>query len=315
MCRSPDYDTILTRETFCTLTDATILIERWRWDYKTVRPRRALGYRLPAHALDCLRPPRGPGLQVPVRADCILRVSKGNLVRAIVRYVPLFALLGLLSACASESMPEAGSAGAGTDVPETEDQMILNALGQALAQSIGNSGLSAEEFAFVQRGLGDAVLGRDALVDLPEYGPKIRGFMAARAADAAEGELATATAFVEEQASLEGAERTESGIVIQEITAGTGARPTAEDTVQVHYHGTLRDGTVFDSSVDRGEPTTFPLTGVIPCWTEGLQQIGVGGKSRLVCPPDLAYGPQAQPAIPGNSALVFEIELLDIVQE
>lgn len=233
-------------------------------------------------------------------------------MRAIVRYVPLFALLGLLSACASESMPGAGS---GTGVPETEDQKILNALGQALAQSMGDAGFSPEEFAFVQRGLGDAVLGRDALVDLPEYGPKIRDFMAARAAGAAEAELATATAFVDEQAGLAGAERTESGIVIQEITAGTGARPTAEDTVQVHYHGTLRDGTVFDSSVDRGEPTTFPLTGVIPCWTEALQQISVGGKSRLVCPPNLAYGPQSPPGIPGNSALVFEIELLDIVQE
>ena len=200
-------------------------------------------------------------------------------------------------------------------MPETEDQMILNALGQALAQGIGDAGFSAEEFAFVLRGLSDAVLGEDALVDLPEYGPKIQPFMAARAAGAAEAELALANAFVEEQAGLEGAERTESGIVIQEVTPGTGARPTAEDTVQVHYHGTLRDGTVFDSSVDRGEPTTFPLTGVIPCWTEGLQHVSVGGKSRLVCPPDLAYGPQAPPGIPGNSALVFEVELLDILQE
>jgi len=235
-------------------------------------------------------------------------------VRAIVRYVPLFALLGLLPACASESMPDAGSAGAVIEVPETEDQMILNALGQALARDIVDAGFSAEELAFVQRGLSDAVLGQGALVELPEYGPKIQAFMAARAVDAAENELTQATTFVETQASLEGAERTESGIVIQEVTAGTGARPTAEDTVQVHYHGTLRDGTVFDSSVDRGEPATFALAGVIPCWTEGLQQISVGGKSRLVCPPDLAYGPQGPPGIPGNSALVFEVELLDILQ-
>ena len=236
-------------------------------------------------------------------------------MRSIVRFVPLFALCSLLSACASESMPDAGSAGEITGVPETEDQKILNALGQALAQSVGNAGLSAEEFAFVQRGLRDAVLGEDALVELNEYGPQIQGFMEARVAGASDDELAEATAFMEEQASLEGAERTESGIVIQEITAGTGARPTVDDTVQVHYHGTLRDGTVFDSSVDRGEPATFPLSGVIPCWTEGVQQINVGGKSRLVCPPDLAYGPQGPPGIPGNSALVFEVELLNIVQE
>ena len=84
-------------------------------------------------------------------------------MRAIVRYIPLFALFGLLSACASESLPGAGSSGDLTDVPETEDQMILNALGQALSQSIGDAGFSPEEFAFVQRGLRDAVLGRDAL--------------------------------------------------------------------------------------------------------------------------------------------------------
>ena len=170
--------------------------------------------------------------------------------------------------------------GASEGVPETEDQKILNALGQALAQSVGSAGFSEEEFAYVQRGLRDAVLGQDALVELPEYGPKIQAFMEARAAGAAEGELALSTAFLEERASLEGVERTESGIVIQEMTAGSGANPTAEDTVQVHYHGTLRDGTVFDSSVDGDEPETFPLNGVIPCWTEGLQRISVGGKSR-----------------------------------
>ena len=199
-------------------------------------------------------------------------------------------------------------------VPETEEQKILNALGQALAQNVADAGLTAEELSFVQRGLSDTVLGQDAFVELSEYGPQIQGFMEQRAAGAAEGELVLATAFMEEQAGVEGAERTDSGIVIQEITAGAGASPTVADTVQVHYHGTLRDGTVFDSSVDRGEPATFPLSGVIPCWTEGLQHISVGGKSRLVCPPDLAYGPQGPPGIPGNAALVFEVELLEIVQ-
>jgi FKBP-type peptidyl-prolyl cis-trans isomerase FkpA len=198
--------------------------------------------------------------------------------------------------------------------PDTDDQKILNALGQALAQNLLPANLSADELAFVQRGLSDAVLGRDALVVLDEYGPQIQGFMESRVAVAAGGELELANAFLEAQAGLDGAERTESGIIIQEMTVGTGANPAAEDTVSVHYHGTLRDGTVFDSSVDRGEPTTFPLTGVIPCWTEGVQRIAVGGKSRLVCPPDLAYGPQGRPGIPGNAALVFEVELLEIVE-
>lgn len=205
------------------------------------------------------------------------------------------------------------SSGASGGVPETEEQKILNAVGQALSENLLPANLSEEEVAFVQRGLSDAVLGQEALVDLQEYGPQIQGFMQSRVAVAAEGELELATAFLEEQAALEGAERTESGIIIQEMTAGTGANPGAADTVSVHYHGTLRDGTVFDSSVERGEPATFPLTGVIPCWTEGVQRIAVGGKSRLVCPPDLAYGPQGRPGIPGNAALAFEVELLEIV--
>ena len=240
-------------------------------------------------------------------------------MRVFLRYVLFFAWCFVSLACGSDSVNDTEStvtlSSAAGGVPETEDQKVLNALGQALSQNVVGAGLSDEELAFVQRGFSDAVLGHDALVDLSEYGPRIQEFMQQKAEGAAEGELVQATAFIEEQAAVAGAERTESGIVIQEITAGTGANPTAADTVQVHYHGMLRDGTVFDSSVDRGEPATFPLSGVIPCWTEGLQHIGVGGKSRLVCPPNLAYGPQGPPGIPGNAALVFEVELLDIVQD
>ena len=235
-------------------------------------------------------------------------------MRSLISCPLVVAVCCVLSACTpgadSGSMSSTATGGA----PDTDDQKILNALGQALAQNLLPANLSADELAFVQRGLSDAVLGRDALVVLDEYGPQIQGFMESRVAVAAGGELELANAFLEAQAGLDGAERTESGIIIQEMTVGTGANPAAEDTVSVHYHGTLRDGTVFDSSVDRGEPTTFPLTGVIPCWTEGVQRIAVGGKSRLVCPPDLAYGPQGRPGIPGNAALVFEVELLEIVE-
>ena len=136
--------------------------------------------------------------------------------------------------------------------------------------------------------------------------------MEARMQASADVELTESLAFVEQHAAVEGAVRTDSGLVIQEMTAGNGTSPTPADTVTVHYHGTLRDGSVFDSSVDRGEPATFPLSGVIPCWTEGLQLIQVGGKSRLICPPDIAYGPTGPPGIPGNAALVFEVELIGI---
>jgi len=94
---------------------------------------------------------------------------------------------------------------------------------------------------------------------------------------------------------------------------GTGRSPSATDVVEVHYHGTFTDGKVFDSSVQRGEPASFPLNRVIPCWTQGLQQMKVGGKAKLTCPPDLAYGASgAPPTIPPNSTLIFEVELLAI---
>lgn len=109
-------------------------------------------------------------------------------------------------------------------------------------------------------------------------------------------------------------ETTASGIVITTLKEGSGANPTAYDTVKVHYRGTLTDGQEFDSSYRREQPATFPLNRVIPCWTEGVQRIKVGGKAKLVCPPQLAYGSRSLPGIPAGSTLVFEIELLDIAR-
>ena len=100
----------------------------------------------------------------------------------------------------------------------------------------------------------------------------------------------------------------------QELKAGTGESPKATDKVKVHYKGTLTNGTVFDSSIDRGQPATFGLNQVIKCWTEGVQLMKVGGKAKLVCPSDIAYGdPGHPPTIPPGSTLVFEVELLEIV--
>lgn len=100
---------------------------------------------------------------------------------------------------------------------------------------------------------------------------------------------------------------------ITHLRVGDGPSPGATDVVQVHYHGTFPDGRVFDSSVERGEPASFPLNRVIPCWTQGVQQMKVGGKAKLVCPPGLAYGERgAPPTIPPNATLVFEVDLIAI---
>ena len=98
-------------------------------------------------------------------------------------------------------------------------------------------------------------------------------------------------------------------VSLTEIVGGTGDSPTASDTVTVHYHGTFQDGTVFDNSVDRGTPASFPLNRVIPCWTEGVQLMKVGGKNRLVCPSNMAYGDLGRPGIPPGAVLVFGVEL------
>lgn len=104
-----------------------------------------------------------------------------------------------------------------------------------------------------------------------------------------------------------------SGLVIEHVVVGSGSSPSASDVVKVHYHGTFPDGSVFDSSVERGQPAAFPLNRVIPCWTEGVQLMKVGGKANLTCPPDIAYGAAGSPGrIPPNSTLHFEVELLEI---
>ena len=106
-----------------------------------------------------------------------------------------------------------------------------------------------------------------------------------------------------------------AGLSYRSLREGTGPSPTAADAVQVHYRGTLVDGTEFDSSYKRNEPATFPLGRVIKCWTEGVQEIKVGGKSRLVCPADIAYGDRGSPPkIKPGATLVFEVELLEIMK-
>jgi len=195
---------------------------------------------------------------------------------------------------------------------ETDEDRTLYALGIAVGTNIQPFALSAAELSIVESGMRDAVLGSEPSVDMSVYGPMIQALANSRAAARAAEERQASAAFVAEMAQEAGAEQSPSGVIYIPITAGTGASPTAADTVRVHYHGTLRDGTVFDSSVDRGEPISFPLTGVIPCWTEGVQNMMVGGRGRLVCPSETAYGDAGQGSIPGGAALVFEIELLGI---
>ena len=165
----------------------------------------------------------------------------------------------------------------------------------------------------ISAGLGDALNGKPPKADPEAFGAKIREIAQARMKVAGEAQKKVGAEFLEKAAKEKGAKKTESGLVYSEITPGTGEQPKATDTVKVNYKGTLIDGTEFDSSYKRNQPATFPLSGVIKCWTEGVQLMKVGGKSKLVCPSDIAYGDRGSPPLikPG-STLVFEVELLSI---
>ncbi|OJH36032.1 FKBP-type peptidyl-prolyl cis-trans isomerase [Cystobacter ferrugineus] len=220
----------------------------------------------------------------------------------------LFAVVG----CQPQGSNNAGGAsGAGAN-PQTDEQKTFYALGVTLARQIQVFDMSPEELEYVKAGLTAQVTGKEPVVDIQAFGPKLPELARTRSTARAEKEKVKSKTFLEEAAKESGAERTESGLIYKTITEGTGAQPTASDIVKVNYRGTLPDGKEFDSSYKRNEPAQFPLNGVIKCWTEGVQKMKVGGKSKLVCPSDLAYGDRGTPGIPGGSALVFEVELLDV---
>jgi FKBP-type peptidyl-prolyl cis-trans isomerase FkpA len=196
--------------------------------------------------------------------------------------------------------------------PMTDEEKTIYAIGLSIYSSLGQFDLSPAELDIIKKAMTDAAAKKPA-EKLDEWGPKIQGLAQTRAGRVAERQKAESAAYLAKAAAEPGAVTSPSGLVYRDLTPGTGASPQAADTVKVHYRGTLTDGTEFDSSYKRNEPAQFPLNGVIPCWTEGVQKMKVGGKAQLVCPSKIAYGDAGHPpVIPGGATLVFEIELLDI---
>jgi FKBP-type peptidyl-prolyl cis-trans isomerase FkpA len=206
-----------------------------------------------------------------------------------------------------------GSNSAGSAKLDTEDDKTFYAMGVMLGSNLQRLSLNDQELNALYKGVMDAAKGKKPEVDLAIYQPKIQALFKARMEKVAEEQKKAGASFVENFLKEEGVKKTDSGLAYKVLKEGTGAKPGAEDTVEVHYHGTLTNGEVFDSSVERGKTISFPLNRVIKGWTEGLQLIGEGGKIKLVIPSELAYGEAgAPPKIPGGSTLVFEVELFKV---
>jgi FKBP-type peptidyl-prolyl cis-trans isomerase FkpA len=197
----------------------------------------------------------------------------------------------------------------------SEELKTFYTVGHTMGQRMKNLNLNDDEVAAVAMGLKDAAKGTKAQVDPDQYRTKIQALFKGRMTKAAESEKSGGKAYLEKFAKEKGVVKTQSGLTYKILSEGKGAYPKETDTVKVHYHGTLTNGEVFDSSKDRGQPVTFPLNRVIKGWTEGVQKVKTGGKIKLVIPSDLAYGDSgAPPKIPGGATLVFEVELIEIVK-
>jgi len=200
--------------------------------------------------------------------------------------------------------------------PVTDEEKTIYAVGLSMSQTMAPLQLTPAEVEIVKLALSDSAAGKPA-VKLEEWGPKIRDLAQAREVKAADAEKVKAKAYQDKAAAEPGAVKTASGLIYKELAAGTGPTPAPTDIVQVQYKGTLTDGTEFDSSAKHGgEPLEIPLNQVIPCWTEGVQRIKVGGKAQLVCPSDIAYRDEGRPqaGIAGGATLVFEVELVKILK-
>lgn len=198
----------------------------------------------------------------------------------------------------------------------TDESRVSYGIGRQMGDQLRDNPPPGVSLDALIAGLRDAFSGAPSQVPAEALNASfrvIREIMQAEAAARAEAAAGAGREYLQENAKREGVTVLPSGLQFEVLVSGEGARPGPTDHVRTHYHGTLIDGTVFDSSYERGEPAEFPVNGVIAGWVEALQLMNVGSKWRLHVPSELAYGGQAAGSIPPHSALVFDVELLDIL--
>jgi len=199
------------------------------------------------------------------------------------------------------------------EATQTDEQKTLYFIGHILSSNVSVFNFTPSELEIVKQGLTDAIAGKPLDLDFNTYNVKVEELAQTRIKAQKEKQAIMNKEFLDKAVKEKGAVKTESGLVYLSLKEGTGAIPNAADTVIVNYRGTLIDGKEFDSSYKRNEPMEFKLDSVIKCWTEGVQQMKVGGKAKLVCPASIAYGEKgAGSVIPPDATLIFEVELLDI---
>lgn len=196
--------------------------------------------------------------------------------------------------------------------PKTEDDKTFYAMGSLMGTRLKSINLQDAEINMIVQGLRDSAKGQKPQVDLAKYRGQVQNVFRKRMEKNTDKFKDAGKKYMEKYIAG-GGKKSDKGFAYKVLKAGSDQKPKATDTVKVHYHGTLIDGKVFDSSVERGKEVSFPLNRVIKCWTEGMQLVGVGGKIQLVCPSEMAYGDHgAPPKIPGGSTLIFDVELFSI---
>jgi len=240
-------------------------------------------------------------------------MKRSNVLFLVIAAVVLALCWGAGVTCAEQTSSATERTGSDASAQLSEDQKTFYALGLLVSRSLSPFNLTSAELELVKQGIMDANTNKKPAVDISAYSEKVQELFVARRKAEGEKMASMNKGFIEKAAKEKGAVKTDTGLVYRSLKDGKGDNPGLTDTVKVNYTGMFPDGRELDSTYKRGAPLELKMDTVLKCWKEGLQKMKPGGKAKLVCPPDTAYGEQGQgDLILPYATLVFEVELLEI---